>query len=249
MGRLDLYSNKKGILEVAMTQSARKLLLAIARNPSPQKVFDKLKKGRNVHANPYKAYEEIVQHQINRGIKSMHLPEPWNGHISKAKILFISSNPSIDPNEVFPRKYWADDKIVNFFDNRFKNHVTGSIPTFWEFIAKNTSWIFPDETEKMDTLDILDKYVAITEVVHCKSEDESYIKGCLTLESQFLLPILKEFKGEIVIFVGDIAKRFREKNQSLLSRFTFTIAEIYHQNAKIKGLTDEKRKDELLQQL
>ena len=227
-----------------MPQSAQKLLLQIARNPEPQEAFDALKKGKDVQS-PYK---KIVQNQIDLGVKKMHLPEPWNGHISKAKILFISSNPSIGVHEDFPTKDWEDDEIIGFFENRFTESDEGSESTFWKFIAKNTSWIFP-EAEGMSTLKILDKYVAMTEIVHCKSKHETGIKECLACEAPFLPKILREFKGSIVIFVGDSAKEYYASNKNLFSGTSFKIAEIFHQNARKKGLTDEERKTDLLRQL
>ena len=51
---------------------------------------------------------------------SFQLPEPWNGHLDNAEILFISSNPSIDPNENYPTASWKDEDIVSFFENRFE---------------------------------------------------------------------------------------------------------------------------------
>lgn len=228
-----------------MTQSAKKLLWDIARNQEPQDVFDKLKKGKNVQNQ----YKKIVQHQINLGIKDMHLPEPWNGHISDAKILFISSNPSIDPKEDFPTKNWSKTDVVNFFDNRFVNSAKGSVSKFWKGIAKYTSWIYPEDTKEMSKLAILDKYVAMTEVVHCKSKNEIGIKKCRDLELPFLSQILEEFNGEIVIFVGKFAKESYEKNKNLFIKTSHKckIAEIYHPNAR--GLTDKKRKKDLLNQL
>lgn len=227
-----------------MTQSARKLLLQISRNQEPQEVFEVLKKGKNIQS-PYK---EIVQNQLDIGVKKMHLPEPWNGHISKAKIMVISSNPSIGVHENFPTKDWEDDEIVDFFDNRFRKSDKGSESKFWKGIAKYTSWIF-HEAEEMETLEVLDKYVAMTEIVHCKSKDEIGVNECLESEYPFFSKILKEFKGHIVIFVGRFAKEFYTSNKKLFSETSFKIAKIYHPNAHISGLTDEKRKADLLRQL
>ena len=227
-----------------MSQSAQKLLLQIVRNPEPQEAFDALKKGKDVQS-PYK---KIVQNQIDLGVKKMHLPEPWNGHISKAKILVVSSNPSIGVHEDFPTKDWEDDEIIAFFENRFTESEEGNESNFWKGIAKYTTWIFP-EAKEMTTLEVLDKYVAMTEIVHCKSKDEIGINECLEFEKPFLSKILKEFKGDIVIFVGRFAKEYYASNKSLFSGTSFKIAEIYHPNAQISGLTDEKRKADLLRQL
>ena len=46
-----------------MKASERNLLLQIARNPEPQKVFDLLKKGKQVES----PYSEIVNAQLDMG--------------------------------------------------------------------------------------------------------------------------------------------------------------------------------------
>ena len=93
-----------------MKSSERKLLLKIARNQEPQDVFDKLKKGNDAAS----VYSKIVNAQIEMGVKEMHLPEPWNGHLSDAEVMIISSNPSLAADEMFPTKKWSDDDIANF---------------------------------------------------------------------------------------------------------------------------------------
>ena len=52
-------------------------------------------------------------------LRPRQLPEPWNGHLDTCKILFISSNPSINPEEYFPNAEWKDKDIIDFFINRF----------------------------------------------------------------------------------------------------------------------------------
>jgi len=58
---------------------------------------------------------DIVGSQLQR-------PEPWTGDLSSAKIVFLSSNPSFDPNENFPnwnREQWNDESISLFGAERF----------------------------------------------------------------------------------------------------------------------------------
>src|ERR1022692_3494042 len=51
--------------------------------------------------------------------KTRQFPEPWNGNIRSAKLLFISSNPSINDDEVFPDNTWEEQSSLDFFVNRF----------------------------------------------------------------------------------------------------------------------------------
>lgn len=46
---------------------------------------------------------KIVHYQyIENRRKAFQHPEPWNGNIEKADILFVGSNPSIDFDEYYP---------------------------------------------------------------------------------------------------------------------------------------------------
>ncbi len=73
-------------------------------------------------------------------------PEPWDGFIERAEILFIGSNPSIDFDEIYPTDYWEKEEIYEFYNNRFsavndyyvrnKNKVK-----YWQCMRKVTSWL------------------------------------------------------------------------------------------------------------
>src|SRR2546427_741399 len=51
------------------------------------------------------------------------VPEPWSGDLKHAPILFLSSNPSIDEKEEYPLWSWDDEKIEDFFTNRFSQWI------------------------------------------------------------------------------------------------------------------------------
>jgi hypothetical protein len=44
---------------------------------------------------------------------TFHSPEPWSGNIATAPILFLSSNPSISEEEMYPDPSWADEQITD----------------------------------------------------------------------------------------------------------------------------------------
>ena len=185
-----------------MKPSERKLLLKIARNQEPQYVFDRLKRGRNVVST----YSKIVNAQLKKKITEMHLPEPWNGHLSDAEVMIISSNPSLAADEMFPTKKWSDDDVANFFDNRFAgNHRK---VRFWTCIAKYVSWIIGNDADDLDSSEILDRFVVSMEIVHCKSKGKEGVDDCVDEEVKFLDEIINLFSGKYVIILGDTAKRF-----------------------------------------
>lgn len=116
-----------------MTEVApRALLLEIARCP----VVEHVLAGDVAHP-----CAGVVRHQRDHGIPvSQHqVPEPWDGDLPAAPILFVSSNPSINPNELYPRRGADDDELLDFFPRRFGG---GSRP----WIAGGSRTLRPDGT-------------------------------------------------------------------------------------------------------
>lgn len=70
----------------------------------------------------------LILSSQRRSQSDFHLPEPWDGHISEAEILFVGPNPrtslpsGLQPGELFPclgDPYWGKDIVEDFFENRF----------------------------------------------------------------------------------------------------------------------------------
>jgi len=51
--------------------------------------------------------------------KVWQMPEPWAGNLATGRIVFLSSNPSINHAEEYPRGDWDDGKVVDFVTERF----------------------------------------------------------------------------------------------------------------------------------
>lgn len=176
---------------------------------------------------------------------NFHIPEPWNGHINKAKILYISSNPSIDPNERYPTESWTDEEITEFFENRFTITTRNKWSRYWKAINKWTAWIFNEDQTK----NLLDEYALLTEIVHCKSPTDSTLtpycqKTCF---NNHLREILKLFNGKYVVVVGRIARDFIQNHLDEEYLHCKKIAFIPAPNAR--GITDVNRRESLLKQL
>lgn len=160
-----------------------------------------------------------------------HVPEPWNGNLDTAKILFVSSNPSIDLNEKkFPKfesEEWTEDKkndVVDFFSNRLESYKN----RYWTGILKYAGYIL----KKTDSLRALDKKkdedkireiascIALTEIVHCKSKGETGVKKaaktCFDTHTKSVIKHFLETRSEsekkqsetkkTVVFVGGKAR-------------------------------------------
>ncbi len=144
-------------------------------------------------------------------------PEPWSGDISQAKILFVSSNPSISEDDVVPiyNCSWSMDDIVGFYKNRFNgNYIsegTKALKTdgryiniqYWSFVKKRA-----EELLKRTPCPGTD--YALTEIVHCKSKQEigvklKAIKKCAEL---YMDRILSLSAARVIIVIGAKAKKW-----------------------------------------
>ena len=132
---------------------------------------------------------KIVRSQKITNVNDFCLPEPWSGHIRKAPILFLGSNPFISKRddqgnriEEFPNFTWNDEDIIDFFENRFgrgkKEWVKDGKYTlradgkhkkeavkYWTSAIKWTAGLLGRTNVSPGT------HFAITEVVHCKSRE------------------------------------------------------------------------------
>ena len=81
------------------------LLTNIARCPITHQIIQNPEKSKSLPC--YK----VVKSQPIKSYENFQLPEPWGGHIDKAPILFLSSNPSIS----LPRKNDPLDVEVQLF--------------------------------------------------------------------------------------------------------------------------------------
>lgn len=166
------------------------------------------------------------------------LAEPWNGHLSKAKIMFIGPNPSIDCDEIFPTDKWSDEEIADFFDNRFvngkklKSNKKESV-RYWNSLITYTNMINELKencyykgrlaaTKNANGWDYsaLDLYVVSTEIVHCKSKkiQPSLTAKCMQFcLNQWMSKILSLFTGDLIVLVGKTIHSFEPQIQSMLN--------------------------------
>ncbi len=142
----------------------------------------------------------VINSQGTSSVNDFHVPEPWNGNLSSARILFVSINPGYSAGELYPRlgnSYWTNSagfdntQVEPFFEGRFdsknpyvkylpgghafkilmENGQYKSVRGFWNYIFRMANVILPHANPLKD--------FAITELVHCKSKDASFItKPC-----------------------------------------------------------------------
>lgn len=155
---------------------------------------------------------KIVEYQSKElGITDFQLPEPWNGNIDTAEILFISSNPSINKDEHYPTDNWCNNDITDFFTARFENMHKSKYSRYWHSIFKWAGWILlnkqSDEKLSETELASIRSKIAVTEVVHCKSKSEYGVKECARYcTHKWLDKVLTAFNGNIIVVVGRAAR-------------------------------------------
>ena len=224
-----------------MTPEERKLCLSMTREGYQQDLNDP-------------NFERIRNCQC--AMQPLQLPEPWNGHLSSAKIMYIGSNPSYSCNERFPTQAWTDDAICDFFDNRFLQ--TDIRVSFWTRLVKMTRWILaeidpgkviPEYCRKGDFEDYraINQYIVSTEIVHWKSTHEQGVRECIKPSLKWMEPILKLFTGKVVVLLGGVACEQRAVIDRLLQRRGIKVLELPHPGRH--GLTDAELHAEILRKM
>ena len=161
--------------------------------------------------------EKIVKFQKK---KIKQLPEPWNGDLENAKLLFISSNPSIDDYEYYPTLKWKDEAICDYFHNRFskekqyvKNYLYPKLRDgystnwvrYWASIQKISKKLL--ERDVMPGIDY-----ALLEIVRCKSKHEYGVdEATEECTEKYLNKTLSFNKSQVLVIVGKKAREIFEK--------------------------------------
>lgn len=146
------------------------------------------------------------------------LPEPWVGRLERARILFVSSNPSIggsvpeDPEAAPDRPHLVtrlrpDEAIVERQSNAFSHYmedgtreIGAGVTHYWAAIKQRALELLPAVIPGDD--------YAITEVVRCKSKDEAGVPQARDFCSDlYLRRTLELSAARVIVGVGAQARR------------------------------------------
>lgn len=184
--------------------ATRQLLLEIARCP----VVAACKAGEE---HPCSTIVRVQQVPLER----YQVPEPWNGHIDTAPILFVSSNPSIDYEGP---TVWAssDADLVDTFAEAFDGTRPGRIRDGSHVVQADGSaggsvhywaWIRNRATELLARPARGGIDYALTEVVRCKSRGEEGVRDAFpTCTDRYLDRTLAQSPARVVVLVGAFAR-------------------------------------------
>jgi uracil-DNA glycosylase len=195
-------------MDVLISDQAQDLLLKIAKCD----IFSTFAGGEQC-AHPC---SEILNCQTNFAKGSRQTPVPWVGEIENTPILFISSNPALKEEEYVALESWSDISVIDVHQNAFnqnrewtkqgnkirklplipENYI--AVP-FWTYIWKTTGEILG-----IDFGDVLPgKHAAISEIVHCKSNNQIGVNNAKkTCMDKYLEPLLKLSSASIIVLLG-----------------------------------------------
>jgi hypothetical protein len=195
--------------------TAADLLSAITRCP----VVDRCREGERL------ACSTIVASQAHH-VAAFQVPEPWSGHLKAAPLLFVSSNPSIDHAEVYPTASWTNAARVDFFYGRFDPRPEGAwiddrmrarhVDPAGQPSRGTTFWL----ATRARARELLDPPVvpgvdyALTEVVHCKSQEQLGVaEAAAVCVSRWLRPVMRLAAARVVVLMG------RQAQQAFLNTY------------------------------
>jgi len=167
-------------------------------------------------------------------------PEPWFGNLEQAKLLFVSSNPSIneDPyplGEVFPTYEWSEDESASFFVNRCNQAMEPPYVTFANSKHPNFLTLCHDgeyrsgvstpkrpqptwnNTHKR-AVELLGAEAnphsnyAITEIVHCKSKNAKGVEEASSFcVEKWMNSTISASPAKVIILLGSNVRDFYAK--------------------------------------
>lgn len=166
--------------------------------------------------------------------KYFQLAEPWSGNITVAKILFISSNPSISSDDKIPTKIWKKKDIKFFYEKRFRGYFikdgskglkinkTYKNVSFWSSVKARSTELLPGNSVPGESY-------ALTEIVHCKSKDECGVSNALSRCTKLYMDRILGISGaKVLIILGKQAESWFKSKYSLKPNIHF----YYDKNAK-----------------
>ena len=154
------------------------------------------------------------------------VPEPWQGHIETAPILFVSLNPGYGENQVFPTPEWTDADTIDFFRRRFDEeagwtrHAAGN-RIYLRVKDSNGNKRFEGRpvrhwgstgingyaTKLLGREPVFGRDMTMTMAVHCKSSDGYVAKPAMRqCARKWLNQIMEHSAASIVVLLGDDAR-------------------------------------------
>ncbi|MGF1515458.1 MAG: hypothetical protein ACFB5Z_17400 [Elainellaceae cyanobacterium] len=195
--------------------TAPDLLIEIARCPQMQRCL----------ANPRRDHpcRDVVTAQGSATLAEHRLPQPWSGSL-QAPVLFVSPNPNLRAEVVYPDGSWPDEAIADFFNHRFnaergwikdgtKALLTGGTYSrsirFWVEIRQRAAELL--ERDAVPGTDY-----ALTHVVHCEAVGGAGVAAAQDCCAQtYLDRVLAHSEAKVIVVLGRQARQVVQRRYGL----------------------------------
>jgi hypothetical protein len=177
------------------------VLLKVARCPTG-----------NPPSAPAPGCRKIISAQGGVAAVRFQVPEPWRGDIVNSRLLFVASNPALNPVDDCPTAAAPDTDVVDYYNvrgfppvfprNLLRNGAIGKHVPFWSQIRNRAA-----ECYGVTAKSILPGHsFALTEVVHCKSNKEQGVADAATeCIKRHFGAILTLSCADVIVILGDTA--------------------------------------------
>ncbi len=151
-----------------------------------------------------------------------YVPEPWSGHLDRAPILFVSSNPGADVegapiSDASYTSAWETQEIVSCCDDAFerwrKPGIIDGIYLSDKFGNRGAKpirywlWARARARELLQRQPVPGVDYAMTEVVHCGTQHEAGVTDAFaTCADRYFERTLRATPAAVVVCVGGWAK-------------------------------------------
>jgi hypothetical protein len=208
---MDRFHQETCILAGTVEENTRRLALEIAHCP----VVTAVLRGESSDCR------DVINFQKKRPTSERWVPEPWSGHVERAPILFLSSNPSAGDPEAPPiagdvTASSDDETLLHLFDDAFDEgpwigihegtHLRAADGEVGDYIAYWGSC-------KARASELLGRPArpgvdyALTEVVHCGSKHEAGVWPASTeCVPRYLTRVLGLSPAVVIAVVGSVAR-------------------------------------------
>jgi hypothetical protein len=155
---------------------------------------------------------------------TFQVPEGWAGNLATARVVFLSSNPSISEHggdhgaasaERYPRADWADDDIADFMTRRFTPDAGYTVGDrfmcqdgtyapqpvrFWSQVRRRAEELLGYPADP-------DRDYVMTEIVHCKSKGEVGVMSAAGLcARRYLDRVVGLSDARLIVVLGSKAR-------------------------------------------
>jgi uracil-DNA glycosylase len=164
----------------------------------------------------------VVSWQGKGPALARYVPEPWSGHLTRAPILFVSSNPGADAegaplSDASFTSTWSTDEIVSCYDDAFetwrKPGIAEGIYQVDRFGSRADRpvrywiWVRARARELLQRSPAPGVDYALTEVVHCGTQHEVGVpQAFATCVDRYFERVLEASPAAVIVCVGDWAK-------------------------------------------